>query len=228
MEKFTDILKECFGENEPILVEEILDEFSDISRQAVYKKIDAAMEEGLLARYDRGVYYLPTETRFGASRPSGRQVATKRWLRSGDETIGYVSGFNLANEAGVSTQVPNTLEITTNKESARSREVKPFGGWKRITLKRPRRPVNARNVDALRFLDLVTAEDVSLLEYYEIDALKRLAAKAGRSMIYVCLDSYPARTAKSVAECERLGVFEYEAVVCSEEEIDKRSMNREQ
>jgi len=124
--------------------------------------------------------------------------------------------------------VPNTLEITTNKESARSREVKPFGGWKRITLKRPRRPVNARNVDALRFLDLVTAEDVSLLEYYEIDALKRLAAKAGRSMIYVCLDSYPARTAKSVAECERLGVFEYEAVVCSEEEIDKRSMNREQ
>ena len=73
MEKFTDILKERFGENEPILVEEILDEFSDISRQAVYKKIDAAMEEGLLARYDRGVYYLPTETRFGASRPSGRQ-----------------------------------------------------------------------------------------------------------------------------------------------------------
>ena len=80
MEKFTDILKERFGENQPILVEEILDEFSDISRQAVYKKIDAAMEEGLLARYDRGVYYLPTETRFGASRPSGRQVATKRWL----------------------------------------------------------------------------------------------------------------------------------------------------
>ena len=88
MEKFTDILKERFGENEPILVEEILDEFSDISRQAVYKKIDAAMEEGLLARYDRGVYYLPTETRLGKSRLSARQVATKRWLESDGEVYG--------------------------------------------------------------------------------------------------------------------------------------------
>lgn len=208
MEKFTDILKKRFGENEPILVEEILDEFSDISRQAVYKKIDAAMEEGSLARYDRGVYYLPTKTRFGKSGLLGTQVATKRWLKSGNDVFGYVSGFNLANEAGISDQVPNTLEITTNKESTRLREVKPFGGWKRITLKRPRRPVNARNVDALRFLDLVTTENVSLLEYYEIDALKRFAVKAGRSMIYVCLDSYPARTAKSVAECERRGVFD--------------------
>lgn len=207
MEKFTDILKERFGENEPILVEEILDEFSDISRQAVYKKIDAAMEEGLLARYDRGVYYLPTETRLGKSRLSARQVATKRWLESDGEVYGYTSGFNLANESGVSDQVPNTLEITTNKEKTRVRDVKPFGGWKRVTLRRPRRPVNARNVDALRFLDLITTENIQFFDEYEMDALRKLARKAGRTMIYDCSASYPARTAKKLAECERYRVF---------------------
>lgn len=207
MEKFTGILKERFGENEPILVEEILDEFSDISRQAVYKKIDAAMEEGLLARYDRGVYYLPTETRLGKSRLSARQVATKRWLESDGEVYGYTSGFNLANESGVSDQVPNTLEITTNKEKTRVRDVKPFGGWKRVTLRRPRRPVNARNVDALRFLDLITTENIQFFDEYEMDALRKLARKAGRTMIYDCSASYPGRTAKKLAECERYRVF---------------------
>lgn len=207
MEKFTDILKKRFGENEPILVEEILDEFSDISRQAVYKKIDAAIEEGSLARYDRGVYYLPTETRFGKSGLLGTQVATKRWLKSDNDVFGYVSGFNLANEAGISDQVPNTLEITTNKESTRLREVKPFGGWKRITLRKPRRPVNARNVDALRFLDLITDQQIQFYDEYEFAALKKLARKAGRTMIYDCSASYPGRTAKKLAECERYRVF---------------------
>lgn len=196
MEKFTDILKERFNENEPILVEEILDEFSDISRQAVYKKIDAAIAEGALARYDRGVYYLPTETRLGKSRLSARQVATKRWLESNGEVYGYTSGLNLANESGVSDQVPNTLEITTNKEKTRVRDVKPFGGWKRVTLRRPRRPINARNVDALRFLDLITAENIQFFDEYEMDALRELARKAGRTMIYDCSASYPGRTAK--------------------------------
>lgn len=207
MEKFADILKERFGENEPILIEEILDEFSDISRQAVYKKIDAAMAEGSLARYDRGVYYLPTETRFGKSGLLGTQVATKRWLKSDNDVFGYVSGFNLANEAGISDQVPNTLEITTNKESTRLREVKPFGGWKRITLRKPRRPVNARNVDALRFLDLITDQQIQFYDEYEFAALKKLARKAGRTMIYDCSASYPGRTAKKLAECERYRVF---------------------
>lgn len=207
MENFADILKGRFGENEPILVEEILGEFSDISRQAVYKKIDAAMAEGSLERYDRGVYYLPTETRFGKSGLLGTQVATKRWIKSGDEVFGYVSGFNLANQAGVSDQVPNTLEVTTNKESTRLREVKPFGGWRRIVLRKPRRPVSARNVDALRFLDLISEQQIQYFDEYEMEALKNLARKAGRTMIYDCSASCPARTAKKLAECERYRVF---------------------
>lgn len=207
MKDFVNILKERFGEDEPILIEEILGEFSDISRQAVYKKIDAAIQEGNLARFDRGVYYLPTETRFGQSRISARQVVTKKWLQANDEVFGYTSGFNLANEAGVSTQVPNTLEITTNKEKSRVREIKPFGGWKRIVLRRPRRPVTTRNVNALRFLDLITEEEIRFYNEYEMDALKRLARKAGRTMIYDCSASYPARTAKKLAECERYRVF---------------------
>lgn len=207
MEKFADILKARFGENEPILIEEIIATFPDISRQSIYKRINAAMEEGSLARYDRGIYYLPIETRIGKSIPSARKVARKRWLEAGDDTIGYISGFNLANEVGVSDQVPITLEVTTNKESMRVRDVKPFGGWRRITLRKPRRPITKRNVDALRFLDLITQESIQFYDEWEMAALKELARKAGRTMIYDCSTSYPARTARKLAECERYHVF---------------------
>lgn len=207
MEKFTDILKDRFGENEPILIEEIISTFPDISRQAIYKKINAAIDAETLARYDRGIYYLPIETRIGKSIPSARKVARKRWLEANGDTIGYVSGFNLANEVGVSDQVPITLEVTTNRESMRVRDVKPFGGWRRITLRKPRRPITKRNVDALRFLDLITQESIQFYDEWEMAALKELARKAGRMMIYDCSTSYPARTAKKLAECERYHVF---------------------
>lgn len=207
MKTFTDILEEQFGLNEPILIEEIIAAFPTISRQAIYKKINAAIAQETLARYDRGIYYLPTTTRIGRSAPLASQVARKRWLEANGEVIGYKSGFNLANESGVSDQVPATLEITTNKEKMRVREVRPFGGWKKVILRKPRRPVTKRNVDALRFLDLITQENIQYFDTYEMDALRQLARKAGRTMIYDCSTSYPARTTKKLAECERYHVF---------------------
>lgn len=53
-----------------------------------------------------------------------------------------------------------------------------------------------RNVDALRFLDLITTENIQFFDEYEMDALRKLARKAGRTMIYDCSASYPGRTAK--------------------------------
>ena len=206
MEKFTDILKERFGENEPSSLKKFSMSFPTSAAKRYTRRSTPRWRK--LASPLRSRCVLPaTETRLGKSRLSARQVATKRWLESDGEVYGYTSGFNLANESGVSDQVPNTLEITTNKEKTRVRDVKPFGGWKRVTLRRPRRPVNARNVDALRFLDLITTENIQFFDEYEMDALRKLARKAGRTMIYDCSASYPGRTAKKLAECERYRVF---------------------
>lgn len=207
MDSFVDTLKAEFGYNQPILTEDLLALYPSMTRQGVYKKINAAISSGDLERYGRGVYYLPTETPFGRSGLLATQVVRRRWLEHDDEVFGYKSGFTLANEVGVTTQVPATLEITTNKEKTAVRDIGSFGGWKRVILRKPRRPVTRRNVDALRFLDLITDEDVDQFDEFEFDALKKLARKAGKTMIYDCSQSYPARTAKKLAECERYRVF---------------------
>ena len=207
-EEFTYAVVSLFGYDEPILVEDVLAMYPGMSRQAVYKKLEAAMDEGRLARYGRGIYYIPRQMRFGQSSPSAIQVAKRRWMEDfSGNVFGYVSGAGLANEVGISEQIPAVLEVTTNKESSRVREVTTFGGWKKILLRRPRRKITNDNVDALRFLDLVTEEPINSMKDPTRKALSKLAAKAGRANIYECVMDYPSRTAKKLAECERCLVF---------------------
>ena len=103
--------------------------------------------------------------------------------------------------------MPAVVEVATNAESTRVREVAGFGGWRKVVLRRPRTEVDDGNVDALRFLDLITAEPVMALGDAAIAALGRLAEKAGRSKIYECAAAYPAKTSKRLVECEVRNVF---------------------
>ncbi len=67
-------LKKRFKLNEPIFIGEILEIMQDYSRQRVYQMIAEANKQGLLIRYDNGIYYLPLETEFGQSVPSVNSV----------------------------------------------------------------------------------------------------------------------------------------------------------
>lgn len=207
MDAFADILIERYGFDVPLLTEDIVGLFPDRSRQTVFRWINEALEGGTLARFSRGVYYLPRATRFGRSKLLPEQVVRRRWIEENGEVIGYVSGSGLANSAGITEQVPATLEVTTNKETTRVREVPAFGGWKSITLRRPRKPVTKENVQALRFLDIITNEPIANMSSRALKALRSLARKAGREQVYSCAAYYPSRTAKQLIECERSHVF---------------------
>lgn len=207
MKNFIDILVENYGADEPILMEDIVAAFPGKTRQTLYRWIDRAMKDGALARFGRGVYYLPRKTRFGQSRLLPEQVVRRKWIERDGEVIGYVSGAGLANSVGVTEQVPATLEVTTNSETTRVRDIPTFGGWKSIRLRRPRTKVTAENVQALRFLDVITNEPVREMNEYSISALRTLARRAGRKQVYNCATYYPAKTAKQLIECERKNVF---------------------
>ena len=80
-------------------------------------------EDGTIVRFTQGVYYLPTETEFGRSSISIHQILNRKYLNDNDEIFGVYSGLILQNMFGVTTQVPNVLEIVTNKETTRCRKI---------------------------------------------------------------------------------------------------------
>ena len=211
MDSFIDILEKEFGIGVPIFTEEIASLFSDISEVALFKRINKALEAGLLKRETRGVYYIPELVNvFGETKEmplDQMAVIQKKYLGNGDDVYGYFSGLKLENDTGISPQVPGTVEIVTNNESSRKRSVGPYAGYKDIIVRRSKIPVTKDNVEALKVIDLIGHVPLESLEDYQFQALRQRANSVERSKILECLSMLPSSTAKKFLESERFGVF---------------------
>lgn len=207
MEDFVNILERTFGTNRPILLNEIRGAFPGMPEATLYRRLRSAVASSRLAKPRKGVYYVPTATRFGPSMLSDAKILEKKYLTDGCEVYGYVTGLALKNQIGISNQVPGTLEIVTNRESTRSRRIEPYGGYREITLRRPKVPVNANNVEALQLLDILTYAPVDRLAPDELARLKEFASKANRRKVVECAKLYPSKTALKLLESEANGVL---------------------
>ena len=140
---FADKLESRFGLNTPIFADEIVEYFGEYTRAYVFRLIKKAEQDGELVSYSRGVYYIPRKTFFGKSTICAEMVAEKKYLRDGNEVYGVYAGINLLNQFGITTQVPNTLEIVTNNETTRKRSVEIAG--KKFIIRKARCEINALN-----------------------------------------------------------------------------------
>lgn len=198
MASLINILEERFGAGQPILTEDVFAVFPSEPRSTVFYRLNAELESGNLARFDRGVYYIPEKAElFGriVDVPLDPElVIARKYLKRDGEVIGFVSGLALENRSRVSNQVPAVLEITTNAETNRRRRVHPFGGYREVVLKKPRVPVTTDNVNTLEAIDLVENVDVNSLDESELDAFRRKVATADWATMVECLAAYPKKT----------------------------------
>ena len=203
MDNFETILVEQFGTNEPIFIGEIKSLFPYVTEVTIFNWLNNALEEETLRKYQRGVYYLPDKTDLlglGERTLSPNKVIMKKYISNLEDVYGFRSGLNLDNEVHISPQVPATLEITTNKASARVREIEPFGGYRKITLKRPRVGITKENVDAQRFLDVITRVPLEALSNFERKRMAEFTQEVEKARVLDCLPYYPAKTSKKLME----------------------------
>ncbi len=163
-----DYLIENFTDGEPIFLEEIPANSKDYLRQEMKKLVD----EGRLERLYNGVYYLPYVTSLGTKgKISVEKYIDKKYLNSGGAISGYVTGLQLANQYGFTSQNPACYEICSNEATTKQRK-QDFDG-NAIIVYKPVDTITERNVSALQFLDLMTNID----KYSEIsggELLKKL------------------------------------------------------
>lgn len=149
-------LKETYGYNEPIFINEIrFDSLNDNSLRQSFKRM---VKSGELERFDTGIYYIPNPTRLlKKSYLDPMKVVTRKYIKNQYETYGYFSGAFLANQLGMTTQMPAVMEIVTNKEATKGRMV-TLGGQS-VRLRRPSMPISTDNAELLQFLDAVSLVD---------------------------------------------------------------------
>ena len=157
---------------------------------AVVRAVNRSVENGRLKRVEKGRFYRPRKGVLGDMLVSDEALLRDVLYRNG-RRCGYIIGPALYNRLGLTTQVPKTIAVATN----RAAQTKDFGTI-RIKLVPRRAPISDSTVPLLETLDAVR------------DARKVPDAGAGRVLKVlgkVLLGYTPARR----KELQRLAVDYY-------------------
>ncbi len=185
--KVADIVRDKISRFESGFVFTYNDFDIQVEKVSALKKIlNRLVESGKISRLSKGRFYKPKKTDFGELKPDTYQVV-KDLLEKDGQVIGYLTGYSVYNELGLTTQVSNTIQIGCKVDKkAISR------GIYRIKFIRQRNNLTKENIPLLRILDSInrikeipdTTVDqackqlkllIKKLNQNEINSLKKLA-----------------------------------------------------
>ena len=167
-----------FQNGEPIFISELPGGSKDYLRQEMKKLVD----DGKMERLYNGVYYLPYLTILGTKgKISMDKYIEKKYLNVDGKTTGYITGLQLANKYGFTSQNPACYEICSNEATTKQRKLEIDGNT--IVVYKPVTEVTENNKSALQFLDLMTMID----KYSEITGTE-LSTKLKKYVAAVKLD----------------------------------------
>ena len=180
-----------YGYDYPIFISDL--GWMGLSKGYIRSALSRLVKAGEIARFSRGIYFFQQETMFGKSWLNPLTVCRKKYLKQKGRTIGFYSGLNLENGLGLTTQVPATTEVTTNVTS-RERRLKI--GWSKFLLKKPRVPVNSKNVTVLRFLNLIERLELTSFRKGDFEILSKFIKRNNlkKEVVLRTIQCYPKQT----------------------------------
>ena len=199
-----DYIIENYTDGEPIFLEELPCNSKDYLRQEMKKLVD----EGRLERLYNGLYYLPYTTILGTKgKISIEKYLDKKYLNVGGRVSGYITGLQLANQYGFTTQNPSCYEICSNEATTKQRKQDLDGNS--IIVYKPVDTIDEKNRTSLQFLDLMTNID----KYSEIkgnELYKKLMkyvklAEVDFSLVKKYLQFYPDKVYRNIFQVGLMG-----------------------
>lgn len=151
-----DIIYNSKMVNEPLFIEDFVNE--NVKYDSAKTMLSNWVRAGILMRYAQGIYYIPKNTVLGKSTISFESVIEKKYIADKNQVFGYYSGMTLLNSVGLTTQVPNIPEITTNKEATRKRKVTI--GKRSVIVRKSEIEISEENAVYLQFLDIFRYADI--------------------------------------------------------------------
>ena len=149
-----DYILKNHEKDEPIFLSELPGDSRDYVRQEMKKLVD----DGKLERLFNGVYYLSYTTILGTKgKMSIDKYVDKKFIKSNGRVTGYITGIQLANMYGFTTQTPACIEVCSNEATTKQRKLCIDG--RNLIVYKPITEITKENQTALQFLDLMTTID---------------------------------------------------------------------
>ncbi|MED2737679.1 DUF6088 family protein [Bacillus toyonensis] len=149
-------LFEQYGYDEPIFLEYLLEDL-DIKPNTLRQKLKRLTDTEKIARsvYRNGIYFIPSPDRLLQVKAlSFNKIIKNKYLIKKGQRIGYITGLDFANALSLTTQVPSTIEIVTQKENTKNREVN--FNQRIVILHKPKTLITEGNYKILQILELIT------------------------------------------------------------------------
>ncbi|MDD3300759.1 MAG: DUF6088 family protein [Bacteroidales bacterium] len=118
-------------------------------KEAVIKALNRMVASGKIAKLSKGKYYKPENTSFGNLQPNQSQVV-KDLLEENGKIIGYLTGYSIYNQLGLTTQVSNTIQIGKNQIRPNFKRERY-----RISFVKQKNTITKENIPLLQLLDAI-------------------------------------------------------------------------
>lgn len=149
-----DYIVNNYDKDEPIFLSELPGNSRDYIRQEMKQLAD----EGKVERLYNGVYYLSYMTILGTKgRVSVDKLVEKKYISYQGQVSGYITGIQLANMYGFTTQNPSCIEVCSNEATTKQRKLDIDG--RKVIVYKPLAEIDKENKSALQFLDLMSSID---------------------------------------------------------------------
>jgi Family of unknown function (DUF6088) len=168
-------------------------------KEAVIKALNRMANSGKIVKLAKGKYYKPETTPFGNLQPNQAQVV-KDLLEEDGKITGYLTGYSVYNQLGLTTQVSNTIQIGKNQirpNFKRERYTISFIKQKNIITKESIPLLQI--LDAIRYVKKIPDANIESSGKRLLAILKGLSENEQLTLVRLAL-KYPPAT-KALAGC---------------------------
>ena len=172
IEEIKDYIIQFYNENDKEKLEHVFNK-SENDKEKVFNNVKAILnrmnKEGVIETAYKGIYYIPVKNIFGKMLLGNRQIIQYKYIMDKKRNVkGYITGAKLFNDAHLTTQVPNIIDIATN-------ECKNFNKYENknlnVIIRKPKIQINNENYKYLQLFDLIENKDTITIEVENPDEI---------------------------------------------------------
>jgi len=118
-------------------------------KEAIIKALNRMASTGKITKLSKGRFYKPETSVFGTLQPQQYQIV-KDILEVNGKMVGYLTGYSLYNQLGLTRQISNTIQIGKN-------EIRPTFKRDRYTISfvKQKNTITKENIPLLQILDAI-------------------------------------------------------------------------
>lgn len=174
-------------------------------KEAIIKALNRMAASGKIVKLAKGKFYKPELTPFGALQPNQFQIV-KDLLETDGKPTGYLTGYSIYNQLGLTTQVSNTIQIGKNETRPSFRRDRFI-----ISFIRQKNTITKENIPLLQILDAIRyikkipdTTITSATKRFRV-IIKDLSGEDKRTLVRLALKYSPATRALLGALLEEMG-----------------------